>query len=107
MSISYQPKDSAVQGLQLKVQELVVNKSDAIVSVSGNDVIIDLKEPLYQMINGSKVSVAEIRAALYCSHSTSAVLKVEGVVGDTTLTITLPNPLADLDVLIVKYAVHK
>lgn len=108
MSISYQPKDAAVQGLQLKVQELVVKKADKnIVTLAGNNVIIDLKEPLYQMIDGVKVNVAEIRAALWCKFATSEVLKVEGVAGDSSLTITLAAPLADNDTLIVKYIVNK
>ena len=58
MSISYQPKDASVQGLQLKVQELVLKKADAIVSVSGLDVTIDLKE-----------TISEVRAAIVCDDS--------------------------------------
>ena len=59
MSISYQSKDDAVLGLQLKVQELCVKKSDvAIVSTSLLNVTIDVKE-----------SVKEVRCAIHCDDS--------------------------------------
>lgn len=44
MSISYQAKDSTVQGIQLKVQELVLSSLDSIVTIAGTNATIDLKE---------------------------------------------------------------
>jgi hypothetical protein len=71
MSISYQPKDASVQGLQLKVQELVLSASDKeVVSIDSGDTIIDLKEEMeYNAKNG-------VKAALLCDDSAGTVTKI-------------------------------
>lgn len=95
MSISYQPKDALVQGLQLKVQELVLKKSDSIVSVSGLDVTVDLKE-----------SVSEVRAAIVCDDSVGIYMIAQSGIDLSVankVTLTLSAALADEDCIILKY----
>jgi hypothetical protein len=95
MSISYQPKDASVQGLQLKVQELVVKKSDSIVSVLGLDVTIDLKEP-----------VSEVRAAIVCDDSVGIYMIAQAGIDlsvPNKVTLTLSAALADDDCIVLKY----
>jgi hypothetical protein len=95
MSISYQPKDASVQGLQLKVQELVLKESDSIVSVSGLDVTIDLKEP-----------VSEIRAAIVCDDSVGIYMIAQAGIDLSVankVTLTLSAALADNDCIVLKY----
>lgn len=95
MSISYQPKDASVQGLQLKVQELVLKKADAIVSVSGLDVTIDLKE-----------TISEVRAAIVCDDSVGIYMVAQSGIDLSVakkVTLTLSAALADEDCIILKY----
>jgi hypothetical protein len=98
MSISYQSKDDAVLGLQLKVQELCVKMSDvAVLSVgSGTDVTIDVKEP-----------VGEVRAALHCDDSVGVYLIAQAgiAISGSQITITLSNAIAAEDSVIVKYVI--
>jgi len=98
MSISYQSKDDAVLGLQLKVQELCVKKSDvAVLSVgAGTDVTIDVKEP-----------VGEVRAALHCDDSVGVYLIAQAgiAISGSQITITLSNAIAAEDSVIVKYVI--
>ena len=98
MSISYQSKDDAVLGLQLKVQELCVKKSDvAVLSVgAGTDVTIDVKEP-----------VKEVRAALHCDDSVGVYLIAQAgiAISGSQITITLSAAIADADSIILKYVV--
>jgi hypothetical protein len=113
MSISYQSKDDAVLGLQLKVQELCVKMSDvAVLSVgSGTDVTIDVKEP-----------VGEVRAALHCDDDVGVYLIAQAgisypdskdqsgaptpsIPGGSKITITLSNAIAAEDSVIVKYVI--
>ena len=97
MSISYQSKDSAVLGLQLKVQELCVKKADAqVVSVSGSDVTVDVKE-----------AVKEVRAAIHCDDSAGIALVAQAdiAISGSQITLTLAAALADEDSVIVKYVV--
>ena len=98
MSISYQPKDAALQGIQLKVQELALKKSDKqVVSVVGLDVTIDLKEP-----------VAEVRAAIVCDDSVGIYMIAQSGIDLSTpnkVTLTLSAALADEDTIILKYVI--
>ncbi len=97
MSISYQSKDSAVLGLQLKVQELCLKKSDTqVVSVSGLDVTVDVKE-----------TVKEVRSAIHADDSIGlSLIAVAGIaVSGTQVTLTLSNALADDDHILIKYVV--
>jgi hypothetical protein len=98
MSISYQSKDDAVLGLQLKVQELCVKKSDvAVLSVgAGTDVTIDVKEP-----------VGEVRAALHCDDSVGVYLIAQAgiAISGSQITLTLSAAIADDDSIIVKYVI--
>ena len=58
MSISYQPKDASVQSVQLEVQELVLKSGDKqIVSISGGNTIVDLKEELTYGGEGVKLAL--------------------------------------------------
>jgi hypothetical protein len=98
MAISYQSKDDAVLGLQLKVQELCVKKSDVgILSVgAGTDVTIDVKE-----------SVKEVRAAMHCDDSVGVYLIAQAgiAISGSQITLTLSAAIADADSIIVKYVV--
>jgi hypothetical protein len=98
MSISYQPKDAALQGIQLKVQELALKKSDKqVVSVSGLDVTIDLKEP-----------VLEVRAAIVCDDSVGIYMIAQAGIDLSVankVTLTLSAALADEDCIILKYVI--
>lgn len=100
MSISYQPKDAAVQGLQLKVQELVVKKADTqMVSVAGLDVTVDLKEP-----------VQEVRAAIVCDDSVGIYMIAQAGINLSVankVTLTLSAALADNDCIILKYVIQE
>lgn len=94
MSISYQSKDDAVLGLQLKVQELCVKKSDTgIVSLSGNDVLIDVKE-----------TVGDIRCAIHCDGAGPALV-VPASKSGSVITVTLAAPLGASESVIVKYVI--
>ena len=98
MAISYQSKDDAVLGLQLKVQEICVKKSDVgVLSVgAGTDVTIDVKEP-----------VKEVRAALHCDDSVGVYLIAQAgiAISGSQITITLSAAIADADSIILKYVV--
>jgi hypothetical protein len=98
MSISYQPKDAALQGIQLKVQELALKKSDnQVVSVVGLDVTIDLKEP-----------VLEVRAAIVCDDSVGIYMIAQAGIDLSVankVTLTLSAALADEDCIILKYVI--
>jgi hypothetical protein len=98
MSISYQPKDAALQGIQLKVQELALKKSDKqVVSVVGLDVTIDLKEP-----------VAEVLAAIVCDDSVGIYMIAQAGIDLSVankVTLTLSAALADDDCIILKYVI--
>lgn len=98
MSISYQSKDDAVLGLQLKVQELCVKKSDVgVLSVgAGTDVTIDVKEP-----------VKQVRAAMHCDDSVGVYLIAQAgiAISGSQITLTLSAAIADADSIIVKYVV--
>jgi len=97
MAISYQSKDDAVLGLQLKVQEICAKKADvAIVSVSGLNVTIDVKE-----------SVKEVRCAIHCDDSIGLSLIAQAgiTISDSQVTLALSNALADNDSIVMKYVV--
>lgn len=98
MAISYQSKDDAVLGLQLKVQELCVKKSDVgILSVgAGTNVTIDVKE-----------SVKEVRAALHCDDSVGVYLIAQAgiAISGSQITLTLSAAIADADSIVIKYVV--
>jgi hypothetical protein len=97
MAISYQSKDDAVLGLQLKVQEICAKKSDvAIVSVSGLNVTIDVKE-----------SVKEVRCAIHCDDSIGLSLIAQAgiTISGSQVTLALSHELANEDALVVKYVI--
>lgn len=92
MSISYQPKDSGVQGLQLKVQELVVMKADAIYSDDGTDLTVDVKE-----------EVSEVRAVLFSNPGVALSSKVATLSSDKKQIKVASLVLGADDALIIKY----
>jgi hypothetical protein len=100
MSISYQSKDEAVLGLQLKVQELCVKKSDVgVLSVgAGTAVTVDLKEP-----------VKEVRAALHCDDSVGVYLVAQsGIsISGSQVTLTLSAAMAAEDSIVLKYVISE
>lgn len=100
MSVSYLPKDSLVQDLALKVQELSVKLSDsAVVSTSGSTATIDVKE-----------TIDHVRCALFIDDSagTSApVVASNRSVSGTQVVLTLSAPLAAADCIVLKYVVSE
>lgn len=99
MAISYQSKDDAVLGLQLKVQEICAKKSDvAIVSVSGLNVTIDVKEP-----------VKAVRCAIHCDDSIGLSLIAQSgiTISGSQVTLALSNALAAEDSVILKYEINE
>ena len=92
MSISYQPKDASVQGLQLKVQELVVMKADAIYSDDGTDITVDVKE-----------EIAEIRAVLFSNPGVALSSRVASLSVDKKKILVAGLVLGADDALIIKY----
>lgn len=92
MSISYQPKDAAVQGLQLKVQELVVMKADSgIYSDDGTDCLIDIKQELL-----------EIRAVLFSNPGVALSSRVATIDSGKKIKVAGLVLGAD-DALIIKF----
>lgn len=91
MSISYQPKDAAVQGIQLKVQELVVMKSDSIYSDNGTDLLVDVKE-----------DILEIRAVLFSNPGVALTSRVASIDSNKKVKVAGLVLGAD-DALIIKY----
>jgi len=91
MSISYQPKDAAVQGIQLKVQELVVMKSDSIYSDDGTDLLVDVKE-----------DILEIRAVLFSNPGVALTSRVASIDSNKKVKVAGLVLGAD-DALIIKY----
>mgnify|MGYP001191669618 CR=1 FL=1 len=98
MSVSFQAKDQAVLGAQLKVQEICVKLSDVqIVSVSANDVTIDVKE-----------TIAEVRHAMFFDDSavTNGPIAASGqTISGTTVKLACGAALAAGDSITLKYVV--
>ena len=97
MSISYQSKDDAVLGLQLKVQELCVKMSDVgVLSTSSLTAVINVQEP-----------VKEVRAALHCDDSVGIYLIAQsGIsISGSQITLSLSAAMAAQDSIILKYVV--
>lgn len=98
MSVSYLPKDSLVQDLALKVQELSVRLGDnAIVSVSGSTATINVQE-----------NIDHVRSAIFVDDSAGTAAPVVAsnrVVSGTSVTLTLSAALAAADCIALKYVV--
>ena len=98
MGMSFQAKDSAVQSVQLKVQELVVKLADnAVCTASGVTATIDVQE-----------TISEIRSAIFLDDSASTALPVVAsnrVVSGTQVVLTLSAALAAADCIILKYVI--
>jgi DNA-binding protein YbaB len=100
MSISYQPKQTQVQAVQLKVQQLVLKSTD-------NEVLSGAGSTTITVTFGQ--AIEEIRACIHLDDSAPDVLLVpqSDIVfngAKTVATITLSAALeADKDVLIIDY----
>lgn len=95
--MAFESKDSAVLGVQLKVQELTVKLGDPCVSVSGSTATIDVKEP-----------IAEVRSCTFTDDSaaTSApVVASSRVITGTQVVLTLSAALAVNDAIIMRYVI--
>ena len=112
MSISYQSKDDRVLSIALKTQELVVRKSDTIVSVSGLNVTVNVGEsvvgalvdPLVPgVFDGPKPVVIHCDDSIGLSLVASSGVTVSG----SQITAALSNAMADADALIIKYVVKE
>lgn len=98
MSVSFQAKDQAVLGVQLKVQEICVRLADSqIVSVSANDVTIDVKE-----------TIAEVRHAMFFDDSAGTnapVASASQTISGTTVKLACGAAFAAADSITLKYVV--
>jgi hypothetical protein len=98
MAISYQSKDSAVQTTQLKVQEVCVKLTDSdFVSVSANDVTIDLKEP-----------IGEVRLATFFDDSAGTnapVVASNQAISGNTVKLSVGAAFAAADSITLKYVI--
>ena len=100
MSVSFQAKAEAVLGVQLKVQEICVKLSDSqIVSVSANDVTIDLQE-----------TIKEVRLATFMDDSAGTnapVVASNQTISGTTVKLACGAALAAADSITLKYVVSE
>lgn len=98
--MSFLSKDSAVQEVQLKVQELCVKLSDnQVVSTSGSTATIDVQE-----------DIKEIRSALFIDDSAGTCAPVAASnrsVSGSSVTLTLSAALAAADSIVLKYVVQE
>lgn len=104
MSISFQSKDDRVLSIALKTQEIVVRKADAIVSVSGLNVTVDVGEAVV----GSEAGEAK-PVVIHCDDSIglSLVASAGVTVSGSTITASLSNAMADADAIVIKYSVRE
>lgn len=98
--MSYQSKDSAVQQVQLKVQEVCVKMSDSqVVSTSGSTATIDLGEP-----------IGEIRSAIFVDDSAGTAAPVAAAnrsVSGNQVVLTLSAAMAAADAIDLKYVISE
>lgn len=104
MSISYQPKQSQVQAVQLKVQQLVLKSSDNEVLSGGGTTTI---------VVSFGQAVEEIRACMHLRDGVAAPVVVAKAaiafnagpspVAKSVATITLANALAPNDALVLDF----
>ena len=96
--MSYESKNDAVLGVQLKVQEVCVKLGDAqLVSVSGLVATVNLGE-----------SISEIRAALHLDDSAGTIAPVAVAnrsVSGSSVALTLAAALTAADCIILKYVI--
>lgn len=89
--MAYLLTDSQAQGIELKVQELVLfnsatNGLDSIVTIDGNDIVVEVGQ-----------NVAEVRSVLFTDNSAATVAPVVAAnvaVSGSEITITLSAPFA-------------
>jgi len=115
MSIAYQPKDATVQDLQLKVQELVLKASDAIVTDDGTDTTINIKESItYGAENGVKLAMLCLNAGTVSKIPAADITYPLSVNALGVATPTIPGGkeiliagvvLGANDVIVLKYIV--
>ena len=88
--MAYLSQGSAAQGVQLKVQELIVsNKDTAVVSTSASTITIDCGQ-----------AVSAVREALFIDDSAATVAPVVASnqsISGSTVTLTLSAPFANND----------
>ena len=95
--MSYLSQGSETQGIQLVVQELIVNISDPIVTVSASTATIDCGQ-----------TIATVREALFIDDSAGTVAPVQAsnqVISGTTVKLTLSAPLAANDAINLYFTV--
>ena len=99
MSSSYLSTDSAVQALEIKVQEIVVKLSDN--QVCSQDV------PGVLLIDVGQ-TISEVRAALFLDDSAATLLPVVAanqVIAGSTVSLTLSATMAAADAVILDYVI--
>jgi hypothetical protein len=98
--MSYQSKDSAVQSVQLKVQEICVKLSDnQVVSASGSTITVDVQE-----------DIAEIRSAIFMDDSAGTAAPVVASnqsISGSSVVLTLSAAMASADSVTLKYVVSE
>lgn len=94
--MSYLSKDSSVQAVQLKVQEVCVKTGDAILEISDSSLaVIDLGE-----------DIDHVRAVLFSDVSTGSVHSLASTISnDQEVNVEAPVAIAASDAIIVKYVI--
>lgn len=108
MSISYQPKDAAVQSVQLKRQTLVLKEKDAAVVSAFETIhpIVEIKEAL-SVDAGNEPCAYLIPAAGGNMVAASAAVIQDGVSTNSAIKLTFGSAPAAGDVLVVHFVTNK
>lgn len=94
MAASFQSKDSAVLSQQLKVQEIAVFASNALITVSGSDLKLQLSEPIDQIYMTLK------QVALGTVTGVAATIGADG----TSIIITGESAAVASTAYVIKYS---
>jgi hypothetical protein len=100
MAASFPSKDSAVLGVQLKVQELILTLADvSVLSTSGSTATVNVQE-----------NFAEIRSCTFIKDSTataSVINAANRAISGSSVVLTLPSAMAAGDVISLRYVIKE
>lgn len=87
MAASYQAKDEAVLGQQLKVQELVLKANSSLISDDSTDLFVSLNESAAQVLMVVKqVAAGTLSGVVGSVHSDPTKIKLAGETGAVAST---------------------
>lgn len=100
MSNSFQAQDSQVQANQLAVQELVIKQGDPLIAVSGADILVDVREPVAEIV----LVLFKDDSAATIAPKAQASLSIEDSATQTDSVIKIASlTLAANDVIVIRY----